>query len=130
MVASALDPYSLLIADDDEACLDTLREAFEPEGYDTHLANSGRMAIRVVREHRIHVAILDMQMPGLTGLEIISLIHDMLDPPIPCVLMSGDATKELKMKALAAHVYSLIPKPLNLIIMREIVAEILREYYA
>jgi len=129
VVALAHNPYALLIADDDEVCLDSLREVFEPEGYRTYLARSGPRAVEVVRRHAVHVALVDMQMPGMTGLETIRLLRDAFQPPIPCVLMSGEATQELRRKALAVHACSFIPKPLNLHVLRETVAEILQRYY-
>lgn len=130
MVAAAGNVYSLLITDDDDALRDTLRTVFEPEGYDTYLASCGTEAIRVVRQHRIHVVILDMHMPDLDGLETICRIRDITQTPIPYVLMSGDESKELHLKALAAEAYSLIPKPFNVGIMRQVVEEIIMKYYA
>ncbi len=121
--------YSLLITDDDDALRDALRTVFEPEGYHTHLASCGAEAIRVVMQHRIHVAILDMQMPDLSGIETICRIRDVTHTPIPFVLMSGDASKELRLKALAAEAYSLISKPFNVGTMREVVEEIILRYY-
>lgn len=130
MVAANYEPYSLLIADDDEACLDSLREAFEPEGYQTFLADSGTAAVRVVRRHRIHVAIFDMQMPGMTGLEVVKVIHTQVERRLPCVLMSGNTTRELERRALAEEVVSLLRKPLNLNEIRSLVSNILRTHYA
>jgi len=131
MVAAAAEKlYSLLITDDDAALRDALCTVFEPAGYDTHPASCGAEAIRVVMRHRIHVAILDMQMPDLTGIETICRIRDVTHSSIPYVLMSGDASKELRLKALAAEAYSLISKPFSVGIMREVVDEIIQRYYS
>ena len=48
-----LDPrggqYTLLITDDDEACRDSLKRVFEPEGYTTYLASCGKEAVKIAR---------------------------------------------------------------------------------
>src|SRR5262249_61369549 len=61
-------PYSILITDDDAGSRETLREIVEVEGYQTRLAGSGEEALEIVHVERVDLALLDMQMPRLTGL--------------------------------------------------------------
>lgn len=130
MVAVMNEPYSLLITDDDDALRDSLRLMFEPKGYNTYLAGSGQEAVRVIEGKRIHIVIVDMQMPDLTGLETIALIRSKLHKAIPYILMSGDPSHELRQKALEAEAYSFLPKPLDIFGMRRLVDEIIKRYYA
>ena len=60
---------SLLITDDDAGFRETLRGVFEPEGFRTLLAGDGEEALRIVRSKEVHLMLLDMHMPKLTGLE-------------------------------------------------------------
>jgi CheY-like chemotaxis protein len=53
-------PYSILITDDDPAARETLREIFAPQGYNTLMAESGEEAIDLVRDHEVHLALMDM----------------------------------------------------------------------
>jgi len=124
-----VDRYGVLITDDDEVCRDSLRSALEDEGYETHVAESGRRAIEVVRRHLIHVAVMDMFMPDLTGLETIRLIRRELRRPVQYILVSAHLSKELRMKALDEHAYSVIEKPLNLGMMRHVVREVIEKFF-
>ena len=109
---SDLKPYSILITDDDPGCREALRAIVEPEGYQALLASSGEEALDIVRERPVHLALLDMQMPTLTGLETLQLVHQ-LNATLPCVLVTADATDRLIRQALRAHAYSVIAKPVS-----------------
>ncbi len=123
------DRYGVLITDDDDACRDSLRLALEPDGYETHVAECGRRAIEVARHHLIHVAILDMFMPDLNGLETIRLIREESATPVQYILVSAEISKELKLKALDEHAYSVIEKPLNLGMVRYLVREVIEKFF-
>src|SRR5271170_3228901 len=77
--------YSILITDDDPGCREVLRDIFEPEGYRTLLASSGEEAIDIVRDQPVHIALLDMHMPRLTGLETLELVRQ-INNLLPCIL--------------------------------------------
>jgi len=105
-------PYSILITDDDAGCRQALRDVFEPEGYRTLLASSGEEAIDIVRDERVHLALLDMHMPKLTGLETLELVRQ-INSVLPCILVTADSNEELMRRAFRARVYSVIPKPIS-----------------
>ena len=60
---------SLLITDDDRAFRETLREVFEPRGFHTITAADGNEALSIVHKTDVHLVLLDLQMPGITGIE-------------------------------------------------------------
>ncbi|HEX4591244.1 MAG TPA: response regulator, partial [Gemmataceae bacterium] len=64
----ATRPYSILITDDDRDSRETLRDIVAPEGYRTILAASGEEALEIFHDEPVHVVLLDMHMPRLTGL--------------------------------------------------------------
>ncbi|HMF15940.1 MAG TPA: response regulator, partial [Gemmataceae bacterium] len=72
---TAYKPYSILITDDDAGCREALRDIVEPEGFRTFLASSGEEALDIVREEPVHLALLDMHMPRLSGLETLELVR-------------------------------------------------------
>ena len=121
--------HSLLIGDDDKPCRDSLKLFFEPQGFKTHLASCGREAIEIVQQEVIHVMILDMHMPDLSGIETLKLIKEITANPAPCIFMSADASKEQRLEALSAEAHAVIPKPINLNMIRFVVEQILRKYY-
>ena len=60
--------FSILITDDDPAARETLREIVAPHGFHTLMAESGEEAIDLVRQHEVHLALMDMHFPACRGL--------------------------------------------------------------
>ena len=70
----AIASPSILISDDDVEFRETLRGMFEPRGYRTIVAGDGEEAVEIVRSEPIHLVLLDLHMPKLSGLEVLQLI--------------------------------------------------------
>jgi CheY-like chemotaxis protein len=120
--------FGILITDDDRGCRETLREIVEPEGFRTFLASSGEEALEIQREEAIHLALLDMQMPRLTGLETLELMRQ-INALLPCILVTADATEELMRQAFRARAYSVIPKPVSKnVVLYTVVRALVRVY--
>jgi CheY-like chemotaxis protein len=109
---TALRPYSILIADDDRDARESLRDIVAPQGYRTILAASGEEALDIVHDEPVHLVLLDMHMPRLTGLETARLMHQE-NAVLPCILVTADVDSGLIRQALTAHVFSVIPKPVS-----------------
>src|SRR5262249_28933913 len=112
MVASKPKPYSILITDDDRGCREALRDIVAEEGYRTLLAESGEEAVDIVRDEPVHLALLDMHMPRLSGLETVQLVRQ-FNAVLPCILVTADADPALMRQAFSVQVYSVIPKPVS-----------------
>jgi DNA-binding NtrC family response regulator len=104
--------YSILIADDDTNCREALRDIMEPEGFRIFLASSGEEALDIVRDADVHLALLDMHMPTLTGIETLQMVRQ-IKGMLPAILITGDASESLMRQACQMHFYSVIPKPIN-----------------
>lgn len=128
-----LDPraghYSLLITDDDEACRDSLKDVFEPKGFTTYLASCGREAVKIARSVDVHLLILDVHLPDYSGIETFKIIKKEISFVIPCIFMSGDITKELQIDLISENAYTLIPKPINVNILKDSVEQVIAKYY-
>lgn len=105
-------PYSLLITDDDDAFRETLRSIFEPEGFHTLLAHSGEEALDILREQHVHLAMLDQNLPRLTGLETLRIIRQ-VNVILPVIIMTAENTQHLLREALSAHAYCVMSKPVT-----------------
>ena len=112
MMSTMNKPLSVLIADDDDSCRETLREIVEPEGYRAVMASSGEEAIDILREESIQLALFDVQMPRMTGLETVELVHQ-FNAMLPCILVTANATQEVIRQAFQVRAYSVIPKPVS-----------------
>jgi two-component system, response regulator PdtaR len=104
--------FSILITDDDSGSREALRDIVEPEGYRTLMASCGEEAIDIVREERVHLALLDVHMPRLTGLETVQLVHQ-INAGLPCILVTANANDDLIRQAFTVRAYSVIPKPVS-----------------
>src|SRR5215468_1626323 len=108
---SVARPYSILITDDDRGCREALRDIMEPQGYRTLLATCGEEALDIVQQQEVHLALLDMHLPTMTGLEVLTLLRQMRE--LPVILVTADATASLIRQAQQARAYSVIPKPVS-----------------
>jgi CheY-like chemotaxis protein len=120
--------YSILIADDDAQSRNALRDIVEPAGYEAVLASSGEEAVDIVRGRAVHLVLLDMYMPSLTGLETLMLVRQ-INSMLPAILVTGDATESLVRKAIQMQVYSVIPKPVSKNILLYTVVKALSRFY-
>jgi CheY-like chemotaxis protein len=112
MMLASEKPYSILIADDDPRARESLREIVEPEGYAALLASSGEEALEIIRETPVHLALFDMHMNRLTGVETVQLARQ-YNSALPCILVTADATEDLMRQAFQVRAYSVIPKPVS-----------------
>ncbi len=121
-------PYSILVTDDDPVARETLRDIFEPAGYRTHLAASGEQAIDLIHEHEIHLAVMDMHLPKLSGLETMSIVRQ-IKGVIPMILVSADRDDELCRKALSANAFCVLAKPVSKHTIIYVVSRALNKFY-
>ena len=119
---------ALLITDDDLEFRQTLRAVFEPKGFRTLLAGDGEEALQIVRSQEVHLVLLDMNMPKLTGLETIRLVKQ-FKALLPCILMSADLNELVIEQARALHAFSVLPKPVTFRQLLRVVWQALERTY-
>jgi DNA-binding NtrC family response regulator len=102
--------YRLLIAEDNDALREALRDVLSPY-LDTVTASSGEEAVTVLEQEPFHLALLDMHMQALSGLDTIRIVKAEL-AVVPCILMTADWTAELESAAEAARAYCVLKKPI------------------
>ncbi len=123
-----VDAPSLLITDDDPAFRETLQVVFEPEGFRTILARDGEEALQIVRSREVHLVLLDMHMPRLTGLETLRLVKQ-FKALMPCILMSAELDEQIVEQARLARAFSVLSKPITRSQITRIVRQALRRTY-
>ncbi len=128
MTITSPHPYSLLITDDDPLARESLREVFEPAGYRTYLAESGEEAIDIVQHEDVHLALMDMHLPRLTGLETMEIVRQ-IKGLLPTILLSADRDDSLMRQALSAKVFCVLAKPVNKNVLIYVVTRALDKFY-
>lgn len=102
----------ILVVDDEPAIRDTMRMTLEYEGHDVQVAGSGQDALAMIEREPPDLVFLDIKMPGLDGLEVLSRLrgtHEAL--PVVMVSAHGSATTALEAGRLGA--FRFIEKPLS-----------------
>ncbi len=85
----------LMIVDDDEGPRKSLRIVFQDD-YEVFVANAPSMALKLARQHRIDVAILDIRMPEMSGIELLAQLKK-IDPNIQIIMLTAyETTKSLR----------------------------------
>jgi CheY-like chemotaxis protein len=124
-----IETPSLLITDDDPGFRETLRIVFEPRGFRTLLASDGEEAIWVVRHEKVHLVLLDMHMPKLTGLETLRRLKE-FRALLPCILLSAHLDEQLVEQAREAHADSVLSKMVALPQITGTVFQMLQQTYS
>lgn len=106
---------NILIADDDRDFRESLGEIFARRGYCTRLAADGCEAVEIVQNHAgLHLVILDVHMPRLSGLEALTQIRQLFTVSLPCILMSAELDEAIVRQAEELNTASVLSKPFTL----------------
>ena len=106
-----------LVVDDDEDIRKILSKVAEKQGFRVQQACDGETAIRLQRELRPDLILLDVSMPGISGLDALREIRD-FDPHVAVVVVSGAADAEIGEKALDLGAVNYVGKPFDVREMR------------
>ena len=82
-----------LVVDDDPGLLGLLTRLLELEDLDVTAVSSGEAALGVAREERPDLAILDVNLPGLSGYEVCRALRELYGPALPILFVSGVRTE-------------------------------------
>ena len=104
---------TVLIVDDEESILQSLQGILSDEGLEVLTADSGPAALEKIDEVIPDIALLDIWMPEMDGIETLVKIKAS-HPSLPVVMMSGHGTIETAVKATKLGAYDFIEKPLSL----------------
>ncbi len=105
-----LRPIRVLIGEDEQALGTLLRDFLTQRGCDTTLTLSGDATLEALRAQAFDVAVLDVTMPGVDGLEILRRLRDEIDPP-EVVVVTGNRTVEPAIGAVRLGAYDYLTKP-------------------
>lgn len=103
----------LLVIDDDLTTCDFLRSFFSQRGYKVFVANDGDQAIFITKEKRPDIILLDIKMPGLSGIEILQRIKE-IDKNPKVIMMSAVDEKVVVELAMKYGAVDYITKPFSL----------------
>lgn len=125
---SMMDVPNLLVTDDDKAFRKVVCEGLQRRGFRVIEACDGREALDLIKHSPVHVAVVDVHMPHVTGLDVIRHLYEG-PSSLPCVLMSAELDDEIRQEAERMCAYDVLSKPLKLSQLTAVVSHALNEFY-
>lgn len=103
----------VLVADDEVSLRLVLQTAISKVGYGVDTVENGKEALRMAQENYYDVALLDIRMPEMDGLQAFYEIHK-IKPDLPIILMTAFGSSEIAVEAMKRGAFDYILKPFNL----------------
>jgi DNA-binding NtrC family response regulator len=100
----------VLIIDDDESIRLACRQALESAGFGWTSAENGSRALDVIRQESFDVALLDLEMPGLPGMEVLKKLKEG-SPNTAVIMITGRAAIDSAVEAIKLGAFDYLPKP-------------------
>lgn len=104
--------YKILIVDDEEIVTSTLSTVFLAQGYETVIANSGNAAKEIVDNEPLDLLLLDVEMPKVSGLEVLKYVKDK-HPEIKVVILTRYGEYKTKAEELGCDAFIVKPVAMN-----------------
>lgn len=119
---------TILIVDDEPSVREVLTGYFEhqygPRGYTVETASDGAQALAAVRRRRPALILLDVEMPGMGGVEALRGVRA-IDAAIPVIMVTGSDSTRIAGEVIKNGAYSYLPKPVKFQYLDHIVATVL-----
>ena len=106
-------PIKVVLIDDEEEFSSTLAERLTLRGYETQTAASGEAGLDLVSNQPFDIAILDLLMPGMSGLDTLRQIKS-VTPELPVVLLTGHGSTREGMEGMRLGAFDYLMKPLDI----------------
>ena len=108
-----MDPVRILIVDDEEDLISTMAERLELRGFQVDTATTGADALELAAASAYSVLILDVKMPGISGLELMTRIRQE-QPDLPVILFTGHSSLADAQKGTEQGAFAYLLKPIKI----------------
>ena len=128
------DAATILVADDEQDCIDFVREALADTGYEVLEARDGEQALSMAKEHSPNLIILDVQMPKRDGFAVFAALRaDEAFNDVPVIMLTAISERTgVKLSGqdmgeyMGAEPDAFVDKPIEPIVLRQAVKTLLR----
>ncbi len=103
----------ILIVDDDPGICRTMELIFKAKEYDATVAHTGNEVIELVKTTKVDLAILDIVLPDMKGIDLLSLLNEKY-PEIDIIMITGHASTETAIQAINLGAIAYITKPIDM----------------
>jgi DNA-binding NtrC family response regulator len=120
--------YRILIVDDEKSQRDILAGYLDKEGHSVSTAESGFEALKLFEDKYFEVALIDLKMPGMDGIELLKKLKE-INPEIQVIMMTAYGTIESAVEAMRLGAYHYVNKPINLDELKLNIKKALERYH-
>lgn len=124
---SKAEDIEILVVDDELLIRDLLYDFLSSKGYTVHLAEDGKKALSVIDELDFKVALIDLKMPEIDGLEVADVLSEK-KPYVPVVMMTAYPSVDSAVEAIKKGIFDYIIKPFNISQLSKIINKAVNEY--
>jgi DNA-binding NtrC family response regulator len=117
---------SILVVDDDQDVREYLSDFLTGEGYEVTTLGDSTEAVERIRDEVFHLVVLDLMMPKLSGLDLLSQIRA-IDRDIAVVILTGHPSYETASASMRHDVSGYLPKPSTPAELREVIGRIVKK---
>ena len=107
---TAAASHRVLVVDDDGALRHAITSLLDQAGYHAEQASDGAEALRKLEQHPVDLLLLDIGLPGMSGLDVLAHTRTQANPP-RVVMMTADDTPETLLRSFREQAYSFVRKP-------------------
>ena len=104
----------ILIVDDEKDILNRLENALTQDSYEIYTSESGQEALEKVVQYPIDLLVLDVMLPGISGLEVCKCVREQVSNYLPIIIISGAGNEGDKVKALGLGANEYMTKPFDM----------------
>lgn len=120
--------YRILVVDDEESQRQQIAGFLEKQGFSVVTAKSGNDALNFCQDKYFEVALIDLKMPGMDGIELLRKLQE-LNPEIQVIMMTAYGTVETAVEAMKLGAYHYVNKPINLDELKLNISKALERYH-
>jgi DNA-binding response OmpR family regulator len=107
------DVKKLLLVDDEVGYLDVLAKRLTHRGFEVTTASSGAEAIRALRNWEFDLAVVDLKMEDMDGIEVLKVLKKM-DPALQVIILTGHGSERAARDGIAHGAFDYLIKPIGL----------------
>ena len=120
--------HAVLIIDDEVTLARNLATYLERQQYDVRVAESGEQGLQQFAQFRPDVVLLDHNLPGMSGIEVLKRLRAADDAAVPVVMMTGFGGAELAVEAMKLGAADYLTKPVSLAELKLLIERLLNQH--
>ena len=113
VMTQATESVSLLLVDDEIGYLEVLSKRLTRRGYRVTTASSGTEAIRALRQWEFDLAVVDLKMEDMDGIEVLKVFKKM-DPSLRVIMLTGHGSERAAREGISQGAFDYLIKPVGL----------------